>query len=56
MLMDLELLAPQRTVWVTIVPGMFLIFLGRERLRAVVRRQGKGNLGQTGQSYMRLTG
>jgi hypothetical protein len=50
MLVDLELLAPQRTVWVTILPGMFLIFLGRERLRAVVRSQGTGDLGQTGQS------
>jgi len=48
-LVDLELVALNRELW-AIIPGMFVMLLGRERLRVVVRRQAKGGQGQTGQS------
>jgi hypothetical protein len=41
-LADLELLTPHWKVW-AILPGMILMTLGQERLRVVVRREGKGN-------------
>jgi hypothetical protein len=48
-LVDLELLTPHWKIW-AIVPGMILMIVGQERLRVVVRRQVKGDKGQTGQS------
>jgi hypothetical protein len=48
-LVDLELLTPDWKIW-AIAPGMIFMILGQERLRVVVRRQVKGDQGQTGQS------
>jgi hypothetical protein len=49
-LVDLELLTSHYwRIW-AIVPGIALMLVGQERLRVVVRRQEKGDQGQTGQS------
>jgi hypothetical protein len=48
-LVELELLTPHWKIW-AIVPGIALMLVGQERLRVVVRRQEKGDEGQTGQS------
>ena len=43
-LVDLELLTPHWKFW-AILPGMILMILGQERLRVVVRGEGKGKAG-----------
>jgi hypothetical protein len=41
-LLDLELLKPHWKVW-AILPGVILMVVGQERLRVVVRHEGKEN-------------
>jgi hypothetical protein len=48
-LVELELLTLHRRAWAMLV-GMLFIFVGRQRLQVVVRRQAEGDQGRTGLS------